>query len=282
MIRIFTFLVSFFVFSFAQMSDHFPPLSSRVMDNANLLSLDAKQKLEIMLQNEEQNSSNQIVVATLKTLHGYPIEEFSLALARHWAIGQKDKNNGVLFLIAKEDRKARIEVGYGLEGTLTDKISHEIITYTLIPAFKRGDFDGGVLSSVEQMIKVLKGEKFENLHEEELSAWYMVSPFFIGFLIFLVGSYRDTDSLQSYGFSVIIATFLVVANISEFDSSPIEYISSIISISYVFYLFLRGSSEFDGGSSYSSSSSHNGSSGYSSSYSGGGGSFGGGGASGSW
>src|SRR6218665_2886439 len=122
-----TFLL-LFIFSFlnADISQYFPKLEGRVIDEANLLSPAVKKDIDAILKKEENRTSNQIVVVILNSLNGYTIEDYSYQLGRFWKIGQKDKNNGVLLVVSMEEKKIRIEVGYGLEGALTDKIAHEI------------------------------------------------------------------------------------------------------------------------------------------------------------
>ncbi len=136
----------------------FPKLSGRVVDEANMLSPATKKQLNAMLASHESASQNQIVVVTVPDLQGYAIEQFGYQLGRHWGIGQKDGNNGVLFIIARQERKLRIEVGYGLEGDLTDAISSNIISTRITPAFKRGQFDEGIVTGTAAIIEALGGE----------------------------------------------------------------------------------------------------------------------------
>ncbi|MDO5046863.1 TPM domain-containing protein, partial [Campylobacter sp.] len=113
----------------------FPQLTGRVVDEANILSQAARENLTKILANHENNTTNQVVVITLNSLQGKDISSYSLELGRHWAIGQKDKDNGVLLVVAPNEKEVRIEVGYGLEGVLTDAISNEIIQRVIIPKF---------------------------------------------------------------------------------------------------------------------------------------------------
>lgn len=136
----------------------FPKLSGRVVDNAKLLSAATEQNLNQQLAAQEQRTGNQIVVVTLPDLQGYEISDYGFQLGRHWGIGQKDTNNGALLIIAMKERKMRIEVGYGLEGLLTDARSAQIIQQILTPAFKSGDFDGGVKAAVEAMVLIIDGK----------------------------------------------------------------------------------------------------------------------------
>jgi uncharacterized protein len=135
----------------------FPPLTGRVVDEAGILSPATRDRLTTLLEQEDRRSTNQIVVVTVKSLQGYPIEQYGYQLGRYWGIGQKDKNNGALLIVAPNERKVRIEVGYGLEGELTDAQSKIIIDSAITPAFKRGDFDAGVLAGVAAMLEVVGG-----------------------------------------------------------------------------------------------------------------------------
>src|SRR5215469_12266791 len=143
-----------FVLSAAQAEPDYPRLTGRVVDGAGILTEETKAQLTASLAAEEKRSGAQIVVVTLKSLEGTPIETFGYKLGRLWKIGQKGKNNGVLFLIAPNEHRMRIEVGYGLEGKLTDLscaiIIHDIVT----PEFKDGDFDRGVLDGTGAILKV--------------------------------------------------------------------------------------------------------------------------------
>jgi uncharacterized protein len=133
----------------------FPPLTGRVVDQANVLSAPEREKLTAKLADLEQKSGIQLVVATVSSLQDQDIEPFANELFRTWKLGEKTKNNGVLLLVAPKERRVRIEVGYGLEGTLTDALSKIIIANAIAPRFKAGDFDGGVAHGVDDIITVL-------------------------------------------------------------------------------------------------------------------------------
>ncbi len=133
----------------------FPPLTGRVVDNAHMLSADATQKLTGELAALEQKTGRQVVVATIPDLQGYPIEDYGYQLGRAWGIGQKGQNNGVLFLVAPNDRKVRIEVGYGLEPILTDALSSTIIQSKVLPAFRAGNMEQGVVDGTEAIVQQL-------------------------------------------------------------------------------------------------------------------------------
>lgn len=136
----------------------FPPLTGRVIDSAGLLSPTVVASLTSTLAVHEQQHSNQVVVATVPNLQGYSIEEYGYQLARAWGIGQKEHNNGVVLLVAKEERKVRIEVGYGLEGALTDALASNIIQTEILPNFRQGDFEAGILSGTDAILQAVQGE----------------------------------------------------------------------------------------------------------------------------
>jgi len=140
---------------------NFPPLTGRVVDAAGVLSPVAKADLERKLAALEQKSGIQLVVATVPSLGGEEIEPYANALFRAWRLGEAKKNNGVLLLIAPKERRVRIEVGYGLEGTLTDAVSSLIIANAMAPRFKAGDFDGGVARGVDDIITALTTDSAE-------------------------------------------------------------------------------------------------------------------------
>ena len=129
-----------------QAAPDFPPLTGRVVDEANLMSRKQAHQLTQQLAAFEKRSGIQLVVVSIDSLDGETIEEYGYQLGRHWGIGQKGKDNGVLLLIAQDERKVRIEVGYGLEGALPDAIAANIIQTRILPAFKRGDMVAGIVS----------------------------------------------------------------------------------------------------------------------------------------
>jgi uncharacterized protein len=139
----------------------FPDLTGRVVDQASLLPADARQNLEQKLADLEQKSGIQFVVATVNSLQGQEIEPYANELFRHWGIGEKTKNNGVLLLVAPKEKKIRIEVGYGLEGTLTDALSKIVIVNAIAPRFKAGDFAGGITRGVDDVITILTTDSSE-------------------------------------------------------------------------------------------------------------------------
>lgn len=142
----------------AQSTPAFPELTGRVVDQAEMLSPEMEARLSQMLQAHEQASTEQVVVVTLPNLQGFPIEDFGNQLGRHWGIGQEGEDNGALLIVARDERKVRIEVGYGLEGRLTDADSSVIINRVITPAFRQGDFQAGIVNGAAAMIQVLGGE----------------------------------------------------------------------------------------------------------------------------
>ena len=137
-----------------------PFLTGRVTDNAEILTTDTRRTLTESLKAHEQKTGNQIVVLTVPTLEGESIEEYAVAVFKEWKLGQKGKDNGILVIVAPKDRRMRIEVGYGLEGTLPDGLAGSIIRNVMTPRFKTGgDYNGGINDGVKAIIDVLEGGK---------------------------------------------------------------------------------------------------------------------------
>jgi uncharacterized protein len=273
-----------------------PPLVGRVVDQTGTLSSGDVESLNQTIRSFEARKGSQIAVLIVPTTDGEAIEQFSLRAAEAWKIGRKKIDDGTMLVIAKNDRHLRIEVGYGLEGALTDVTTKRIIDEEITPKFKSGDFAGGVSAGVNKMIRVIDGEK---LPVPEPPHWkntglFDVSDMFNPFLlipVFLFGGLmrsmlgRLVGSVVSGGVVTLIAWFL-------FGSLIAALIAGVIG--FVFVLFNDAATSSTpgrrgNGGGWSSGSSSGGawSSGGSSSSSssdsgGGGGSFGGGGASGSW
>jgi uncharacterized protein len=136
----------------------FPALTGRIVDQAGLLDASARARLEAKLQELEAKTTTQLVIVTLPSLEGYDIADYGYQLGRHWGIGQKGSNNGVLLIVAPKDRRVRIEVGYGLEGTLTDAVSRLIIDHAILPRFRVNDFAGGIERGADDIVQVLSGD----------------------------------------------------------------------------------------------------------------------------
>jgi len=133
----------------------FPQLAGRVVDEAALLPAPVRERITGWLAEFERASKRQLVVVTVKDLQGYPIEDFGYRLGRAWGIGEKDKNTGAILLVAPKEREVRIEVGYGLEGELTDAISRAIIEKDILPAFKDGNYEQGIINGTAAILKAL-------------------------------------------------------------------------------------------------------------------------------
>jgi len=162
-----------------------------VVDAANLLKPEERATLEAKLKAHEDRTTDQVVVATLRSLEGYEIEDYANRLFRHWQLGQKGKDNGALLLVAPQERKVRIEVGYGLEGALTDALSKVIITTAIAPQFQRGSFAGGINGGVDAMLSILTGDAEEwhrraQVREESTTSIDPVVAFIILLILFFL------------------------------------------------------------------------------------------------
>ncbi len=139
----------------------FPKLTGHIVDQAGILSDADRASILQKLKALEGKSSDQLVVVTLTSLQGYAIEDFGVQLGRHWGIGRKDKNNGVLLIVAPKERKVRIEVGYGLESELTDTLAGNIIHNRILPRFRKGQMAKGIVLGVDDIIGVMTGNAEE-------------------------------------------------------------------------------------------------------------------------
>lgn len=266
----------------------FPELSGRVVDQAGLLTPDQEQSLSKLSKTIEDNTTAQIVVVTLKSLDGYDIADYGYQLGRYWKIGQKGKDNGLLIIVAPNERKVRIEVGYGLEGGVTDAQSHELIQSQLIPHLKQQDVYGGIKNTMDAIKSIISheytgGHSLDKTNTGDRFYWIVIA--FIPFLIMGVRSkYRDGNK-QQHSVKKLLHS-LIMGGLS---GALVLYISHILLISgiigfIVFLISYFSDKNSDFGSIIDSMDNHSGSmSGNSFDiFSGGGGSFGGGGASGSW
>ncbi len=167
-----------------------PPLTGRVVDNAGLLDAAQENVLTDRLAAHEASTGEQVVVVTLPSLEGDVLEDVSLRLARDWGIGQADFDNGALLLVAQAERQIRIEVGYGLEGRLTDIQSGLIIRETMVPRFRTGDFAGGISAGVDAVLGVLGGTRLNpapSVSFDEVGIDPGSLIFFLLFGLFFVG-----------------------------------------------------------------------------------------------
>jgi len=166
---------------------NFPQVSGFVTDDARIIDDEVRQQLETRLQVYEQETGNEVVVATVSTLEGMPIETYAVRLFEFWGIGKSGSDNGVLLLIAPMDREMRIEVGYGLEGVVTDYQSHLIITTILAPAFRQEAYGEGIVSAVDALIALIDDESsFVASTKTSNSADIFVSLIFLLFLGFVI------------------------------------------------------------------------------------------------
>jgi uncharacterized protein len=269
-----------------------PPLSGRVVDQTGTLSSDDIDRLTQKLGAFELRKGSQVAVLIVPTTAPETIEQYSIRVAEAWKIGRKKVDDGALLVIAKNDRHLRIEVGYGLEGALTDVTTKRIIDEDITPKFKAGDFAGGVAAGVDRMIRVIDGEKLpapEPPHwqsSQSFDPWDLLNPFLI-IPVLLFGGVMRTLLGRLLGSGVSGA---LVALIAWFLFGSVVAAIFAGAVASIFVMFSdainapstsgRGSGGWSGGSSGSSWSG--GSSSDSGGFSGGGGSFGGGGASGSW
>ncbi|NOQ41670.1 MAG: hypothetical protein GQ563_04120 [Desulfuromusa sp.] len=169
------------------MALNIPQPTGYVNDKARIISPTVELKLEQFLRDFEKSDSTQVTVLTIPTLDGEVLEEYSLKVFENWKIGQKGKDNGALLLIAKTEKEIRIEVGYGLEGLLTDLLAGRIIDNEISPKFKRGDFDGGIGSGVVSIAEAVRGEYTGT--GKTRSSKKKSSPFGLIFLFFFLGPF---------------------------------------------------------------------------------------------
>jgi uncharacterized protein len=222
----------------------FPQLTGRVVDNAAIIPSDMEARIEGKLAALEEKTTDQFVVVTLSSLQGYEIADFGYQLGRHWGIGQAGKDNGLLLIVAPNEREVRFEVGYGLEGTMTDALSRVIIENAILPRFRADDMAGGIERGVDDAIQVLSGDAAEL---QELASrrpadevwWLPLLPF------------------------LLFAAFIIIVNVVRYNTGRGLW-------------FPSGGGGGSSGGSWSSGGSSGGG------FSGGGGSFGGGGSSGRW
>ena len=260
----------------------FPQLDDRVVDTAGLLSTSTRDALSSELATHERETSNQIVVVTLTSLQGYSIDDFGNQLGRHWGIGQKERDNGVLLIVAPNERKVRIEVGYGLEGVLTDALSHNIIQKVILPQFKRGEMQQGIVNGVRAIMQALEGT-FEPLGDKRNNKLGEIAAMLFIFLIGLGELVATRINPRSRSVGVVGA----VAFVSGWVITGVLGFGFLLAFfAMAFHIFIGGGSGGPGMGAYRSGGYSSGGyrgGGYSGGgFSGGGGSFGGGGASGGW
>lgn len=270
---------------------NFPNLSDVIVDNASLLDAKTTSFLKEKLLQNEHNTTNQFVIATINSLENNSIEVYATALFRHWKLGQKDKNNGILLLVAPNERKVRIEVGYGLEGVVTDAKAGYIINYNILPEFKKGNFQEGIYQGAMEILKLLSGDKEEEKPVNEL-VFFFLFAFFAFFALTIFGRKRKVLRLLFVSIlgALIAFVFMFFSSLFEADIfyNTLLIIAYFVTILIFYFRFWDDYRDKKGkfknikdhympadSGEYSSSSGGGG-------YSGGGGSSGGGGASGSW
>ena len=177
----------------------FPALTGRVVDDAHMLNQTQTQQLEQTLIAEEKSSSNQVVVVTVPSTNGIPIADYGYQLGRAWGIGQKQHDNGVLLIIAKNDKKMRIEVGYGLEGALPDAIAINIINQQIKPAFKAGQFATGIDNGVTAIIAAIHGEYKPVVTEDKPPYDFYLFILFVVIIQIVAFSRRRRNRSTYYG-----------------------------------------------------------------------------------
>ena|SRR3989442_71601 len=164
-----------------------PPLTGRIVDTAHLLPVDLASSLLAELATHEARTGNQVALLTLPSLEGEPLEEFSHRVATTWKLGQKGTDNGVLVLVVPGERKVRIEVGYGLEGTLTDAKSSRIIREEMVPRFRDGDFSGGIAAGLRAVLGTIEGTYTPPQRKRDTAGGTVGGAWGIFFLALVVG-----------------------------------------------------------------------------------------------
>ena len=265
--------------------------NEQINDEAHIFSQNERDELLNLVQNFEQNSTTQIAIVTLNSLENKSIEELSLEIARGYKLGQKEDNNGVLLVVAPNEKKVRIEVGYGLEGVLTDAVASQIINSVMIPEFKNGKMSEGVKDGVLAIIKVASGEEFSS--KSGLSDLpFGVFAFFAGMLSCFASVIFGKFFMRT-GFSTCFAGLVSTALEQGFGVQNYLIIFGAFAFIFAVFFFIlkdvfkrnsqggslpmgfrRDISDSNGGGGRSSNRGGG--------FSGGGGGFGGGGASGSW
>ena len=271
-----------------------PPLTGRVVDLAQVLSPAAVEQLSSRLKAHEDKTTNQVAVLVISSLEGEPLFDFSHRVATTWKLGQKGTDNGALLLIAINDRKVRIEVGYGLEGSLTDARSAQIIRNEIVPRFRAGDFSGGITAGVDAILKAIEGSYTApegpagpTQIEERIGS--VLLAVIIGLIIGLALSrvHRFLGAAAGGGISFLAAPWLAPALVAGLASLALVALFGALSQASAGGS-RRGRFPADDWISYSSrgggwgQGGFGGSIGGSGGFSGGGGDFGGGGASGDW
>lgn len=274
-----------------QAAPEFPALTGRVVDQAGILSQATITQLTAKLQQEEQETGNQIVVVTLNSLQGYDIADYGYQLGRHWAIGTEKNNNGALLIVAPTERKMRIEVGYGLEGWLTDAISSDIIRNKIRPAFKAGDYNAGVTAGIDSMIAAVKGSYKAETRKASGNGstnWFAaILP--LTFLALMIISEIIKGGRTQRAINALISA--TVFGIVTWSITSLAIVGIFVAVAVFIAIMFSGgggsggsggTSNTWGGGSWGGGGGFGGGGFGGGGFGGGGGSFGGGGSSGSW
>ena len=279
-------LVLFLTLAASALATELPQLRGHVNDYAAMLSPRAVAALEERLTEFERSDSTQIVVLTVPTLGGEPIEEFSIRVAEAWKIGQSGSDNGVILLVAKGERKIRIEVGRGLEGKLTDLVAGRIIRGDMAPRFKAGDIDGGIVAGVSAIMAVVKGEYTAT--PRDLTRGKKSAPPLVTLLLFLGVGCVFLGALSRFLGGVAGAIGLPLIAWLTFPGLALALLAGLalagffLGLAISFLFGSGGGGGYFGGGPFIGGGYYGGGSGGGGVFSGGGGDFGGGGASGDW
>lgn len=268
------FLLCLLPFAVAAAEVAVPVLTARVTDLTGTLTAEQRSTLESRLQALETQKGSQIAVLLVPTTQPETIEEYSIRVVDQWKLGRKKVDDGVLLLIAKDDRKLRIEVGYGLEGALPDAIAKRIIAEDITPHFKQGDFYGGIVAGVTRIDAVIQGEALPSPRQTSSDSTSIES--YLPFLIFaaLISGAILRRILGTFPGAMVNGGLVGIAAMVLGGGVMLAIIFGIVAF---FFALIRsgGGSSFGGGGGGGFSSGGGG-------FSGGGGGFGGGGASGNW
>ena len=259
-----------------------PQLGGRVNDTAAMLSSGTRTSLESMLEQFETTDSTQIVLLTIPSLEGEVLEDYSMRVAETWKIGQKGADNGALLLIARDERKLRIEVGYGLEGSLTDLVSGRIISGEIVPRFKEGNFDKGISDGVVAMVNAVKGEY--NASATAGNNNQASDPFGLIFMLIFAFSFIGRAFHKKQKMAAIAGGVASPVLGLMFFSQMGVWLLALIPVGIFAGIFVSSmSAASSGGGFYTGGGGFGRSSGgFGGGFGGGGGGFGGGGASGGW
>jgi len=275
-----------------------PLLRGRVNDYASLLPTDRARALEERLVRFEQETGHQIAVLTIPSLEGEDLEGFSIRVGETWKIGQKGFDNGAILLIARNDRKLRIEVGYGLEGVLPDAIASRIIREVIVPHFRANDYPGGIEAGVDAVMKVTRGEPLPETARSKgpprRTDPFLAAPllFYAALLALFVGITQRTFPRGAFGGAIAGAAVALAGALGSAVGLWIAMllVSTLLGALGSLYASTAWGGAWTGGrrrrydywGSNFGGGFGGGSFGGGGGFSGGGGGFGGGGASGSW